>query len=68
MSVNHDHIASTLCAVSAAESVYGEYHGEVGLVLIRLAAFYRLNGRYADAEQVEKRIAEIESVYKEDQE
>ena len=54
-------------AVRAAETIYGACHGEVGLVLIRLAAFYRRHGRTADAESVEDRIAEIVDVYRCDQ-
>lgn len=53
-------------AVRAAETIYGAYHGEVGLVLLRLAAFYRRNGRYPEAEAVEDRIAEITDTYRMD--
>lgn len=55
-------------AVRAAETIYGAYHGEVGLVLLRLAAFYRRNARHAEAEAVEDRIAEITDVYRMDSE
>jgi hypothetical protein len=51
-------------AVRAAETIFGAYHGEVGLVLLRLAAFYRRHGRYAEAEQIEDRIAGIVDVYR----
>jgi hypothetical protein len=54
-------------AVRAAETIYGPYHGEVGLVLLRLAAFYRRNGRTIEAEQAEDRIAAIEDLYRMDQ-
>lgn len=55
-------------AVRAAETIFGAYHGEVGLVLLRLAAFYRRHGRYEDAALVEDRIAEIVATYKLDEE
>lgn len=55
-------------AVRAAETIFGAYHGEVGLVMLRLAAFYRRHGRAAEAEAVEDRIAEIIDVYQFDQE
>jgi hypothetical protein len=54
-------------AVRAAETIYGALHGEVGLVLIRLAAFYRLHKRYEEAAVVEERIADILMVYEADQ-
>lgn len=50
-------------AVRAAETIYGAHHGEVGLVLIRLAAFYRRHNRLTEATTIEDRIAEIISVY-----
>jgi hypothetical protein len=55
-------------AVRAAQTIYGQYHGEVGLVLLRLAAFYRRHGRYTEAEAVEDHIAEITALYSADQE
>jgi hypothetical protein len=55
-------------AVRAAETIYGAYHGEVGIVLLRLAAFYRRNARYPEAEAVEDRIAEITELYRMDSE
>lgn len=54
-------------AVRAAETIYGAHHGEVGLVLLRLAAFYRRHERHQEAESVEDRIADILSVYEVDQ-
>lgn len=54
-------------AVRAAETIYGAYHGEVGLVLLRLTSFYRRHGRVAEAEQTEDRIADIIDVYHYDQ-
>lgn len=54
-------------AVRAAETIYGAYHGEVGLVLMRLGAYYRRQGRYEEAAMVEERIASILSVYECDQ-
>jgi hypothetical protein len=53
-------------AVRAAETIYGAYHGETGLVLLRLAAFYRRHGRHDEAVAVEDRIAEITSIYQAD--
>ena len=54
-------------AVRAAETIYGAYHGETGLVLLRLASFYRRHGRYEEALETESRIAEITTIYLEDQ-
>lgn len=53
-------------AVRAAETIYGAFHGEVGLVLIRLAAFYRRHDRTDEAAAVEDRIADIMDVYQTD--
>lgn len=55
-------------AVRAAETIYGAFHGEVGLVLLRLAAYYRRHGRYDEAGVVEERIADILAIYQLDQE
>jgi hypothetical protein len=55
-------------AVRAAETIYGAYHGEVGLVLLRLAAFYRRHSRFAEAEAIDNRVAEITEMYKMDSE
>ena len=54
-------------AVKAAETVFGVLHGETGLVLLRLAGFYRRQGRFEDAAAAEERIAEITALYQCDQ-
>lgn len=54
---------SYMRALRAAETVYGQFHGEVGLVLLKLAALYRRQGRYLEAQGVEDHIAEITTIY-----
>jgi hypothetical protein len=53
-------------AVRTAESAHGPLHGEVGLALIRLADYYRHEGRSDDAALLEERIADIAEVYESD--
>lgn len=55
-----------LRALRAAETIYGWCHGETGLVLMRLVAFYRRHDRYDDVRQTERRISEIIAMYKYD--
>jgi tetratricopeptide (TPR) repeat protein len=54
-------------ALRAAETIFGAYHGETGLVLLKLANFYRRYGRYEEAMSIQDRIAAITAIYLYDQ-
>lgn len=67
---NRDFVASEMNymqAIAHAETIYGAYHGEIGILLIKLADLYRRYGYYEEAIAVEERIAEIAAIYLEDQ-
>ena len=56
-----------LQALEIAEKKFGPHHGEVGLVLLKLAKLYELERKPALAEPLHVRIQEILTVYQEDQ-
>ena len=56
-----------LHAISVTETAYGAYHGEIGVILIKLAELYRQYGYHEEAIAVEDRIAEIIALYLADQ-
>jgi hypothetical protein len=56
-----------LHATAVAETAYGAFHGEVAVILMKLADLYRCYGHFAEAANVEDRISEIAATYLEDQ-
>ncbi len=65
-----DFIASEeklLHAITVAETVYGAFHGEVAVILMKLADLYNRFAYFDQAAQVEERISDIAAMYLEDQ-